>query len=49
MSWPPEGRAADITSNRDLLAWLRAEQPVFVPKERCERNTRLVDFENPPQ
>jgi len=38
---------ADITGNRDLLAWLRGEQSVFVPEERRERNVRLVDFENP--
>ncbi len=38
---------ADITGNRDLLAWLRGEQSVFVPEERRERNVRLVDFEDP--
>lgn len=38
---------ADITGNRDLLAWLRGEQSVFVPEERRERNVRLVDFDNP--
>lgn len=38
---------SDITGNRDLLAWLRGEQSVFVPEERRERNVRLVDFENP--
>ncbi len=38
---------ADITGNRDALAWLRGEQSVFVPEENRERNVRLIDFEVP--
>ena len=37
---------ADITGNRDMLAWLRGEQSVFVPEEGRERNVRLVDFDD---
>jgi len=38
---------ADITGNRDALAWLRGQQSVFVPEEGRERNVRLVDFDDP--
>jgi type I restriction enzyme R subunit len=38
---------ADITGNRDALAWLRGEQSAFVPEENRERNVRLVDFDDP--
>jgi len=37
---------ADITGNRDMLAWLRGEGSVFVPEEDRERNVRLVDFDD---
>ena len=38
---------ADITGNRDALAWLRGEGSVFVPVENRERNVRLLDFDDP--
>jgi type I restriction enzyme R subunit len=36
-----------IEGNRDALSWLRAEQSVFVPEEKRERNVRLIDFDHP--
>jgi type I restriction enzyme R subunit len=41
------GLRTNIEGNRDLLAWLRGEQSVFVPAENRELNVRLVDFDNP--
>lgn len=38
---------AGIAGNRDMLAWMRGENSVFVPSENRERNVRLIDFENP--
>src|SRR5438105_13294821 len=38
---------ANIEGNRDLLAWLKGEQSVYVPAEKRERNVRLVGFDNP--
>lgn len=38
-----------IEGNRDALAWIQAQQSVFVPAEKRERNVRLIDFENPTQ
>ncbi len=36
-----------IKGNRDALAWMRGENSVFDPKEKRERNVRLIDFEHP--
>ena len=36
-----------LAGNREVLAWLRGEQSIFVPDQRRERNVALIDFDTP--
>lgn len=39
--------SADISGNRDFLAFLRGRTTAFDPKEKREKNVIVIDFSNP--